>query len=68
MNTLENLINSLGLNNNQFAKKMNVTPQKLHAQTKSSKALFYAYQYALKLGIKELKGIENNCEIHLIIK
>ena len=68
MNTLENLISSLGLNNNQFAKKMNVTPQKLHAQTKSKKALYYASEYALKLGINELKGIQSNREIHLIIK
>ncbi len=68
MNILETLIFETAKNKHQFAKMVGVTPQKINAQIKSKTPLLPAYEYAKKLGIKELKGIANGCEIHLIFK
>ena len=68
MNILENLIFETAKNKHQFAKMVGVTPQKINAQIKSKSPLLPAYEYAKKLGKKELKGISNDCEVHLIFK
>ena len=68
MNILEKLIFETAKNKHQFAKMVGVTPQKINAQIKSKSPLLPAYEYAKKLGKKELKGISNDCEVHLIFK
>ena len=68
MNILETLIFETAKNKHQFAKMVGVTPQKINAQIKSKSPLLPAYEYAKKLGKKELKGISNDCEVHLIFK
>lgn len=68
MNILEQLIYDSAKNKNQFAKMVGETPQTINAQIKSKNPLLPACEYAKKLGIKELKGIANDCEIHLIFK
>ena len=67
MNILEQLIYDTAKNKNQFAKMVEETPQTINAQIKSKNPLLPAYQYAKKLK-KELKWIDNGCEIHLIFK
>lgn len=68
MNILEQLIYDTAKNKNQFAKMVGVTPQKINAQIKSKSPLLPAYQYAKKLGIKELKGIDNGREVYIEFK
>lgn len=68
MNILEQLIYDSAKNKNQFAKMVGETPQTINSQIKSKNPLLPAYEYAKKLGKKELKGIANGCEIHLIFK
>ena len=68
MNILEQLIYDTAKNKNQFAKLVGETPQTIKAQIKSKNPLLPAYQYAKKLGKKELKGMSDGCEIHLIFK
>jgi hypothetical protein len=68
MNILEQLIYDTAKNKNQFAKIVGETPQTINAQIKSKNPLLPAYQYAKKLGKKELKGVANGCKVHLIFK
>ena len=68
MNILEKLIIENSANKNQFAKMVGETPQTINAQIKSKNPLLPAYKYAKILGKKELKGIANGCEIHLIFE
>ena len=68
MNILEQLIYDTAKNKNQFAKMVGVTPQKINAQIKSKSPLLPAYEYAKKLGIKELKGIDNGREVYIEFK
>lgn len=68
MNILEQLIYDTAKNKNQFAKMVGETPQTINAQIKSKNPLLPAYQYAKKLGKKELKGVANDCKVHLIFK
>ena len=68
MNILEQLIYDTAKNKNQFAKMVGETPQTINAQIKSKNPLLPAYQYAKKLGIKELKGIDNGREVHIEFK
>jgi DNA-binding XRE family transcriptional regulator len=68
MNILEKLIIENSENKNQFAKMVGETPQTINAQIKSKNPLLPAYKYAKILGKKELKGIANGCEIHLIFE
>lgn len=68
MNILEQLIYDTAKNKNQFAKMVGVTPQTINAQIKSKNPLLPAYEYAKKLGIKELKGIDNGREVYIEFK
>ena len=68
MNILEQLIYDTAKNKNQFAKMVGVTPQTINAQIKSKSPLLPAYKYAKKLGIKELKGIDNGREVYIEFK
>lgn len=68
MNILEQLIYDTAKNKNQFAKLVGETPQTINAQIKSKYPLLPAYQYAKKLGIKELKGIDNGREVYIEFK
>lgn len=68
MNILEQLIYDTAKNKNQFAKMVGETPQTINAQIKSKSPLLPAYQYAKKLGIKELKGIDNGREVYIEFK
>lgn len=68
MNILEKLIFETAKNKHQFAKMVGVTPQKINAQIKSKSPLLPAYEYAKKLGIKELKGIDNDVEVYIEFK
>ena len=58
MNILEKLIFETAKNKHQFAKMVGVTPQKINAQIKSKHSFFPAYEYAKKLDIKELNGVD----------
>ena len=68
MNILEQLIYDTAKNKNQFAKLVGETPQTINAQIKSKNPLLPAYEYAKKLGIKELKGIDNGREVYIEFK
>lgn len=68
MNILEKLITETSANKNQFAKMVGETPQAINAQIKSKNPLLPAYKYAKILGKKELKGIANGCNVHLIFE
>lgn len=68
MNILEQLIYDTAKNKNQFAKLVGETPQTINAQIKSKNPLLPAYEYAKKLGKKELKGIDNGREVHIEFK
>ena len=68
MNILEQLIYDTAKNKNQFAKLVGETPQTINAQIKSKNPLLPAYQYAKKLGKKELKGIDNGVEVYIEFK
>lgn len=68
MNILEKLISETAPNKNQFAKLVGETPQTINAQIKSLNPLMPAFKYAKILNKKELKGIANGCEVHLIFK
>lgn len=68
MNILEQLIYDTAKNKNQFAKLVGETPQTINAQIKSKSPLLPAYEYAKKLGIKELKGIDNGVEVYIEFK
>lgn len=66
MNILEQLIKANAKTKYEFAKKVGTTPQNINAQLKSKNPLAPAYEYAKILGLKELKGIANGCEIYIV--
>jgi hypothetical protein len=68
MNILEKLISETAKNNNTFAKMVGVAPSKLALQIKSKHPLIPAIEYAKKLGLKELKGIDNGCSVLIEFK
>ena len=68
MNILEKLIFETAKNKHQFAKMVGATPQKINAQIKSKSPLLPAYEYAKKLGVKELNGVDNGVEIFIEFK
>lgn len=60
MNILENLIKDTAKSKYAFAKLVGITPQRLQTQIKSKTVLFFAFEYAKKLGVKQISGHDNN--------
>ena len=65
--TLQNLIADTSKNKKQFADAVGVSTQKLSVQLKSNNQIQFALQYAVKLGIKRVYGVEYGCEVEVVI-
>lgn len=65
--TLQNLIADTSKNKKQFADAVGVSNQKLSVQLKSNNQIQFALQYAVKLGIKRVYGVEYGCEVEVVI-
>lgn len=68
MSTLENLIADTSTSLHNFANMVGESSQALRSQLKSKNHLQFAYKYAVKLGLSKLYGVENGCNVEVIIK
>ena len=65
--TLQNLIADTSKNEKQFADAVGVSHPKLRYQLKSNNQIQFALQYAVKIGIKRVYGVEYGFEVEVLI-
>lgn len=66
--TLENLIADTSTSLRNFSDMVGESRQALENQLKSKNHLQFAYKYAVKLGLSRIYGVENGCNVEVIIK